>query len=496
MRLQAFTGSAVVPATLLAFLAGCGGGYQAPMSMVAGMPMTPPMPTVKFSSPAQAVAINLGQAVPLSWSATNATSCSASSTGTIGGAFSGAQPASGTIAVAPTGVGTATYTLSCTGSGGMATATTATVTVNPSTLSTLNASSITTVGLTLRTTPNAGNPYGLVIAPATNGLVTQGDLVICNFNDPTLGTQGSGTTIVGLHPSAASAQQLPYTIAQDPALTGCDALAMLPDDSIAAAAFNGSPGSNGQDLLVTANGVVTNPFGLAGDVFVGPWGQTFVPATSQNPAALYVSSYDGSIDRITLNGDAQMQFMKIATGFCGSGKPGAIFAPAGLTYDASIDTLYVVDTSSNSVVAFANVSGMTEGAVIVNGQCTSGTPPAPVAPPTAQPTFTGPSSSSVRVIAHGSPFNAPISAALLADGDLLVANGDLLNTATIPTAMQNLLLEISPVLPGGFVGQPLQLDATGTAAALFGLVATVDAQGNPVVYFNDDNSNAVMRLSR
>ena len=56
------------------------------------------------------------------------------------------------------------------------------------------------------------------------------------------------------------------------------------------------------------------------------------------------------------------------------------------------------------------------------------------------------------------------------------------------------MFEISPVLPGGFVGQPVQLD-TGAPGALFGIVATVDAQGNQVVYFNDDNNNAVMKIT-
>jgi hypothetical protein len=53
-----------------------------------------------------------------------------------------------------------------------------------------------------------------------------------------------------------------------------------------------------------------------------------------------------------------------------------------------------------------------------------------------------------------------------------------------------------PVLPGGFVGQPIQLDTSGTAGALFGLVATVDGQGNPLVYFNDDNTNTVMLITK
>jgi hypothetical protein len=31
--------------------------------------------------------------------------------------------------------------------------------------------------------------------------------------------------------------------------------------------------------------------------------------------------------------------------------------------------------------------------------------------------------------------------------------------------------------------------------ALFGMATAVDAQGNQIIYFNDDNTNTVMRLS-
>ena len=72
--------------------------------------------------------------------------------------------------------------------------------------------------------------------------------------------------------------------------------------------------------------------------------------------------------------------------------------------------------------------------------------------------------------------------------DLVVANADINNPAT-----PNLLFEISPAL--GFVGTPLPLDTSGTAGALFGVVATVDTQGNQIIYFNDDNTNTVNMLS-
>jgi hypothetical protein len=99
--------------------------------------------------------------------------------------------------------------------------------------------------------------------------------------------------------------------------------------------------------------------------------------------------------------------------------------------------------------------------------------------------------SSARVIAHGAPLTTPLSAALLKNGDLIVGNADIGLTA--PSATTNLLIEVSPVVPGGFVGQPLQID-TGAPGALFGIAAAVDASGNQIIYFNDDNAAAVMQL--
>ncbi len=261
-------------------------------------------------------------------------------------------------------------------------------------------------------------------------MITAGDLVICNFNDGATNAQGLGTTIVGLHPTAGAKA---YHIAQSPALQGCNALTMLPDDSISAAAYTANKNS-----LVTPNGVVDSPF--AADTFHEPWGEAYATAHGQNAAALYISNVDsGSIDRISLTGDNQSTFTEIVTGFCNSGTPGAIAAP-----------------------------------------------------PTPATTFNGPSASSARVIAHGGPFIAPISDALLSNGDLIVGNGDINITAG---QMSNLAVEISPVLPGGFVGQPVQLDTSGTPGALFGIAATVDGQGNQVVYFNDDNTSKVMMVA-
>jgi hypothetical protein len=484
MRIRALTAGIATGAVVISVVAACGGGYGGGGMMAAGSSggsgyggsggsMNPP-PTVTFSTPAQAMSIKLGQAVKLAWTSSSATSCTASTSSTTGGTFTGSQSVSGQMSVVPTATGSVSYTLSCSGAGGTTKATSSMVTVNPSILSELASVKAVTIGSTVDAMTGDDNPYGLAIAPITSGPITAGDLVVCNFNNKA--AQGTGTTIVGMHATPGAKT---YRIAQDAKLQGCNNLAMLPDDNIAAAAFNSN-----MNLLVSPGGTVNTPF--ASDSFGQPWGEVYVAASGNNPAALYVSNFDGSIDRIELNGDAPTSFTQIATGFCGSGTPGLIYAPTGLTYDPSIDTLYIVDTSSFSVVAFANVSSIGAKGVVVNGNCRM------VAnPPTPVPTFSGPSASSARVIAHGAPLFSPISAALLSDGDLIVINDDI----NIPAGqMANLAIEVSPVLPGGFVGQPLQLDSA-QSGALFGIVATSDAQGHQIVYFNDDNSNSVMMLA-
>lgn len=469
-----------VPVIAAGFLIGCGGGggsgYGTPM--MPPPPPPPPPPVVSFSAPSGTTSINLGQAVTLTWTSSNATSCTLSSSSNIGGAFTATQPTSGTISVAPVSNGSVTYTMTCMGMNGNGAATTAAITVNPSILTMLAQGTITTIGSTLDPIEKGGNPYGLAIAPASSGLITKGDLVVCNFNDGATNTEGQGTTIVGLHPTAGAT---PYRIAQSPMLRGCNALTMLPDDNISAAAW-----SSNLNPLVTPAGTVNNPFSAY--TFGGPWGEAYVAAKGVNSAALYVSNVDGTIDRIALDVDAPIALTQIASGFCGSGQPGAIYAPSGLTYDPSIDTLYIVDTSSYSVVAFDKVSDISAGGIVVAGQCGSGT-----TQPTPKPTFSGPSASSARVIANGGGFIAPLSAALLSDGNLIVANADINISAT---QTPNQVFEISPWLPGGFVGSPVQLDTSGTPGALFGIATAVDAQGHQIVYFNDDNTNAVMMMTQ
>ena len=81
---------------------------------------TTPTPTPTVSLSASPTSITAGQSATLTWSSTNATSCTAS------GGWSGSKTLSGNESGSPTQ--TATYTLTCTGSGGSANAS-ATITV-------------------------------------------------------------------------------------------------------------------------------------------------------------------------------------------------------------------------------------------------------------------------------------------------------------------------------------------------------------------------------
>src|ERR1017187_3407558 len=352
------------------------------------------------------------------------------------------------------------------GSGGMSNTPT-NVTISGAILPTLAA--MTTIGSTLDPTEKGGNPYGLTVATATAGLITMGDLIVCNFNDGATNIQGLGTTVIGLPPTAGA---MPYRIAQSTTqLLGCSSLTSLPDGSIVATASQANA-----TVLVAPSGAISTPF--SADVFAEPW--SVIYATHAGSEAVYVSdATTGAIDRIALTSDAQTAFTEIASGFStNQGKPGSISAPAGLTYDATNDTLYVVDTNANRVVALSNVSAIGTDGVIVTGT-----------------SFTGPSAASAKVIASGAPLNGPISGALLVNGDLIVGN------TLDPTG--NLLIEISPT--AGVVATK-NVD-TGTGGAIFGIVTvpktitTMGAYGSTntqtnVIYFNNDNTNTVVLLTQ
>ena len=107
MNWDALNWGAAAPCVAAALLIGCGGGGGNGY----GGGSAPPAATVSFTAPSQDVTINFGQSVSLAWSSAYASSCTASTSNAMAGAFSGNQPLSGSIVVAPTAAGSTTYTL-------------------------------------------------------------------------------------------------------------------------------------------------------------------------------------------------------------------------------------------------------------------------------------------------------------------------------------------------------------------------------------------------
>jgi hypothetical protein len=155
------------------------------------MRVDPPLPTLAIS--VAPTTIDLGQSSTLTWSSTNSTTCSASTTSTASGTWSGVQSGSGSVKVTPTAAGSFDYTLLCldastvTGTSTSATKTatlivvtppapTVTVTVTPGTI-TLGKSATLTWSSTFATNCTADSAWSgaqatsgsLAVTPTTAG---------------------------------------------------------------------------------------------------------------------------------------------------------------------------------------------------------------------------------------------------------------------------------------------------------------------------------------
>ncbi len=322
---------------------------------------------------------------------------------------------------------------------------------------------VTTIGSTVDPMNGDNNPYGLAIEPVTAGTETMGNLMVCNFND-SKGNAGNGTTIVQLAPMANSK---PTRFAQDPSLAGCDAIAI---NSTAGYPWVAAYTAADNPIVNTSGTVVTSL--KTAYTWMHPWGQVFaVPASTLTMAVptFYVTDAgDGSVVAVRVTSSGFM-FQKIAKGFpVNLTSSYGILAPAGLTYDQASDTLYVVSSDTNSIVALTNASTLTDGGITVTGTASYGL------------TFSGPMASHAKVIYSGSPLNYPVSMAELYNGDLVVGNtGD------------NNLIEITP---NGTVAATKLVD-TGNPGAIFGIATWGTSAQTQVIYFNDDNTNTVVELS-
>ena len=312
------------------------------------------------------------------------------------------------------------------------------------------------IGSTVDPKNGSVNPYGLTIAPSTNGDLTAGDLVICNFNSKH-NQQGSGKSLIAIHPQPGSS---PIHLSQSASILGCDALALSPDDTIWAAAMT----ANNNPILSSKGKLLAN---ITGKPIIQPFGQVFAQPPSGSPAFYETNARTGTVVRINLG--SQFTFDVIAKGFPkNQGVPGTALCPSGLSYDPTIDTLYFADGRNNAIYAISNVSSVPNGGIVAMDKGMK---------------FSGPYAANARVVYSGAPLNGPISTALLPGGNLVVGN-------TLDPAGTNLLIEVSPA---GTILDTINVD-TGPGGAIFGIAATGSSSADAKIYFNDDNQNNVQVL--
>jgi hypothetical protein len=330
------------------------------------------------------------------------------------------------------------------------------------------------IGSTVDPTNGDQNPYGLVYVnnkPFGKSVLKKGDLVACNFNDQA-NVQGNGTTVEYMTSTPGSS---PKRFIQNSQLKGCASLVINSFDEV----FAANSGAKNATAL-TASGKILQTL-KSKKLLVEPWGSAYVTAGLSYPPGdgLWVAdASSGKIIRINLGtANGIPTYTAVISGFAvNHGKPGSILGPSGMQYIAgpgdSIDTLYVVDGVTNTLVAFKHAYNDLNGAnsIVVGSD---------------GKTFSGPKKGDARLVYSGSPLNGPISSTLLHNGNLVIGN-------TLDPNGTNLLVEIAT---DGTLLDTKNVD-TGIQGALFGIVSTGTSDSTEKIYFNDDNANNIQLLEK
>jgi hypothetical protein len=314
------------------------------------------------------------------------------------------------------------------------------------------------------------NPYGIARVPKSNGSLTEGNILVSNFNS-SANLQGTGTTIVQITPEGVVSlfAQIDATTLPGPCPGGVGlttALWALRSGWVIVGSVPTTDGTSatvqaGCLLVLNSSGSVVETF--YGSLINGAWDMTALDAGSS--ADLFVTNVlnrtvaaggkvvlGGTVVRVALTGlygamPTLESITVIGSGFAERTDPAAlVIGPTGVGLSPDARTLYVADSLNNRIAAISN----------------------PVTRTTSAGTGT--------TITQGGRLNDPLGLTVLTDGRILTVNGN-----------NGFLLGFTP--SGVQIEQKL-LDNNGTppgAGALFGLV-DVPGQG---LYYVDDATNTL-----
>jgi len=273
-----------------------------------------------------------------------------------------------------------------------------------------------------------------------------------------IGSGPVGGAISGMGTLWIANFQQGYSNSADGATTG--------DGNIVVTNANGDDFPEDAGIIDDRSGVTFDP---EANAFAGPWGQVFAVKAGTTTPYFFTTNTDQGAGTIQRQEFKPGQFSTETVVTIGEAQTGTNAfdptGPQGMAYDSVNDILYVSDAASNQILAFANAT-------------------------------TTQSISHGTVVYEGLPLNAPIGLTLNPlNGDLITVN-----------QLDNNMVEIDPNLSGSAGSQfpgvgtlvgVRTLDSTpvdaiaGTGSALFGVLATKDAQGNLTVYYTDSNTNSL-----
>ncbi|HEX4040669.1 MAG TPA: hypothetical protein VHY10_03135 [Xanthobacteraceae bacterium] len=334
------------------------------------------------------------------------------------------------------------------------------------------------------TVPDNGdlNPYALVVAPTSAGLIHKDDVLIGNFNNQS-NLQGTGTTIVVYSPATrktALFAKLPQKLAGCPGGIGLStAMTMLKSGWVivgSAPSTDGTTKTFGQGCLIVLDASGKLAGTIAGPNISGPWGNMAVIDRGAT-ATLFVSMVgtvtspdvkDAATGDPVIVKKASVLRLELATqegkppvvtgqtviadGFgARADKDAFLVGPTGLVLAQAGKTLYVSDGVGNRVVAIADAA-----------------------------TRTG-SAGTGRVITQDGLMKRPLAMAAAPNGHLLVCN-----------ALNGQVVEIDPVTGKQIYAQWIDTDQAQSPPGngdLFGIVMAPDGKG---FYYVEDDMNTVM----
>jgi hypothetical protein len=262
------------------------------------------------------------------------------------------------------------------------------------------------------TSPSNGdlNPYGLAFVPQNfvkGGPLKPGDLLVSNFNNGLPNNQqGTGTTIVDIHPNGSQSlffqgTNLGLTTALGVLSRGYVIVGNLPTTY---------PPPSGNPVVHQGSLLILNKFGhvvetlTSAQLLDGPWD---LAVNDQGATAqIFVSNVlNGVVTRINLdvpwNGSAPTveSETRIGSGYEHRTDPAALeVGPTGLAYDAKTDTLFVASTEDNAVYAIHDASDATHS----NGK-------------------------GMLIYQDQKHLHGPLGLVLLPDGNLIASEGDAIN---------------------------------------------------------------------